>query len=196
MTRTAPSARRITFSLALALVFALSSGILASCSSGSSESSQKADTNAQGSTGSSPSIAVKEGSIAPEFVFETIDGKAAKLSDYKGQVVLLNFWATWCGYCMREMPDLAKIDETYPDVTVLAINRGDQPAKAIAKANELGYDFVWGLDKDGAIETLYPANGIPYSVIIDKEGVITTIFSGSSKDMYTYFEEAVVKAGA
>ena len=197
MTRTAPSASRIALTFVLACILILSSGLLASCSSGSNESSNSnsSSDSSSGSTSGGAAI-VKEGSVAPDFEFETVDGKTAKLSDYKGQVVLLNFWATWCGYCMREMPDMAKINETYPDVTVLAINRGDQPNKAISKAQELGYEFVWGLDQDGAIEALYPANGIPYSLIIDKEGIVTTIYSGSAEDMYTYFEKAVIQAGA
>ncbi|MEG0324152.1 MAG: TlpA disulfide reductase family protein [Raoultibacter sp.] len=197
MTRsTTPSGRRIAFTLILTLALALSSGVLASCSSGASNSQQPAESKSQESTGGGASTVAKKGSAAPDFEFEMIDGTTAKLSDYKGQVVLLNFWATWCGYCIREMPDMAKITETYPDVVVLAINRGDQPAKAISGAEELGYDFVWGLDRDGAIEALYPANGIPYSVIIDKDGVVTTTFSGSAADMYPRFEQAVVEAGA
>lgn len=141
-------------------------------------------------------VVVDEGEEAPDFEFTTLDGKTAKLSDYQGKVVLLNFWATWCGYCVEEMPAMQRIIEDYPDVVVLAVNRGDSKAEAATFADEYDYQFVWGLDEDGAIAKLYPANGIPYSVIIDKQGVITTIYEGSAADMYPHFETAVTKAGA
>lgn len=139
---------------------------------------------------------MKAGNTAPDFEFKTIDGTMAKLSDYRGSVVILNFWASWCGYCVQEMPDMDKIVAAYPDVTVIAINRGDSTSTAISAAEKFNYSFVWGLDEDGSIETLYPADGIPYSIIIDANGTIVQVFNGSSSDMYSYFKSAVVKAGA
>ena len=140
--------------------------------------------------------AVEEGAYAPDFEFVTMDGTTARLSDYQGQVVLLNFWATWCGYCIDEMPAMQKITEDYPDVVILAINRSDDSALAREFAQEKGYNFIWGLDDDGAVARLYPSNGIPYSLIIDKEGVIGTIYEGSAPNMYPYFEQALLEAGA
>jgi len=157
--------------------------------------SSSASTSEQGSSSTSQQpVAVKEGATAPDFSFTTVDGTTARLSDYRGQVVVLNFWATWCGYCVEEMPDLQKISQDYPDVAVLAINRNDDSSQAIAFAQEKGYDFVWGLDRDGAIASLYPTNGIPYTLIIDKEGTIKTIYEGTAPNMYLYFQSAVLAA--
>ena len=163
------------------------------------ENSGDSSTQTQGQPGqpSQPGkmAEVKEGAYAPDFEFITMDGTTAKLSDYQGQVILLNFWATWCGYCIEEMPDMQRIAEDYPDVVILAINRSDDSALAIEFANEKGYDFIWGLDEDGSIARLYPSNGIPYSLIIDREGIIGTIYEGSAPDMYHYFKVALVAAG-
>ena len=132
--------------------------------------------------------------VAPDFEFETFDGTKGKLSDYKGKVVLLNFWASWCFYCIQEMPDMQKISEDYPDVVILAVNRSETKGDAAMFAYKAGYDFTWTFDEDGSIEFLYPAIGIPYTVIIDKDGVIGTIYPGGVT--YAYFESALLAAGA
>ncbi|MCL1799369.1 MAG: TlpA family protein disulfide reductase [Eggerthellaceae bacterium] len=161
-----------------------------------------ADTAREDAAGGGPAAeettggAVKEGGLAPDFEFSTVDGTTAKLSDYRGRAVLLNFWATWCGYCLTEMPDMQEISEEYPDVAILAITRSDDSATAKRFIQEKGYDFIWGFDEDNAIARLYPANGIPYSVIIDTEGRVTAIFEGSAPEMYNYFKAALLEAGA
>lgn len=191
--------------ITLALLGSLSIGGLSACSTSSTEDSNNAAESTEGSGGlgsgsgieQQGQVKIAEGATAPDFTFTTSEGETANLSDYQGKVVLLNFWATWCGYCIDEMPALQKIAENYPDsVVVLAVNRGDSVSEANTFAEESDYDFVWGLDDDGAIQKLYPANGIPYSIIIDKDGVIGTIYEGSAADMYPYFEDAVVAAGA
>jgi thiol-disulfide isomerase/thioredoxin len=139
---------------------------------------------------------VKEGLPAPDFEFITIDGTKEMLSDYRGRPVLLNFWATWCGYCLEEMPDMQEISERHPHIAVLAITRNDDSAAATRFFQDNGYSFVCGLDEDGYIAHLYPTSGIPYSVIIDKEGIVVAIFEGSAPDMYSYFMEALRRAGA
>ncbi|WP_139653691.1 TlpA family protein disulfide reductase [Raoultibacter phocaeensis] len=192
-----PSTQRMVGFIA-ALI--LSTLVLFGCTStaapsAGSDASDSAESGASDSA-NPKSAEVKEGVEAPDFEFALVDGSTAKLSDYRGKVVVLNFWATWCGYCVREMPDLNDIAQNYDDVQVLAINRGDTPADAKEGIEEYGYDFVWGLDEDRAIEALYPASGIPYTVVIDKDGVVSSIFAGSAPDMYPYFEEAVTKAGA
>lgn len=140
--------------------------------------------------------AIAQGATAPDFDFTLADGTKKSLSDYRGQVVLLNFWATWCGYCIDEMPDMQKIAENYSNVEVLAINRGDSSSQATSFIEASTYSFSWALDENEKISSLYPANGVPYTVIIDKDGVITKIFEGSSPDIYSRFEEAVLAAGA
>lgn len=161
---------------------------LVACSSGNPTSEQNT------SSGTGSSIAVEKGSEAPDFTFQDNSGTTRNLSDYRGHVVILNFWATWCSYCLVEMPDMQQIVEDYSEVSVLAINRGDAVDVANEASVEYGYDFVWGTDGDGTIQSLYPSNGIPYSVIIDKEGTIVEIYEGSSPSMYQYFEDAITRA--
>lgn len=185
----------------LAFALVLSSAVLFGCSAAATPSKESGSSGSantsEGSTAQSQKPAkVEEGVEAPDFEFATMDGSTAKLSDYKGDVVVLTFWATWCGYCMRDMPVMNEISQSFEDVQVVAINRGDRTADAQAKAEDLGYDFAWGLDEDGAINALYPANGIPYTVIINKDGVVSSSIPGSAPDMYAYLEKAVTKAGA
>lgn len=192
--------RALPFFIALILCGSLVAGGLTACSTSTPsedpKSNTKSESNSDPNKGKQEKVRIEKGATAPDFTFTTTEGATAKLSDYQGKVVLLNFWATWCGYCIDEMPALQKITETYPDtVVVLAINRGDSNAEAEAFAQENDYNFTWGLDDAGTIQGLYPANGIPYSVIIDKDGVITGVFEGSAPDMYPYFEEAVKAAG-
>lgn len=189
---------RMRHALGLATALSLSSLIMFGCSSAPA-SSGDLGTGADAGGGaplSQKAPKIEAGVEAPDFEFTTMDGETAKLSDYRGNVVVLNFWATWCGYCMRDMPALNQIAETFDDVAVIAINRGDNAANAKAKADELGYGFVWGLDESSAIEALYPANGIPYTIVIDKNGIVSTTFAGSAPDMYARLEAAVAKAGA
>ncbi len=169
---------------------------LTSITSCSSDANSDTSNSSQEQSSKQKSVKLTEGSEAPDFEFQTPEGDTASLSDYEGDVILLNFWATWCGYCIDEMPAMQEITENYPDVTVIAINRGDNSATAQEFSESSGYDFVWGLDENYEIERLYPSNGIPYSIIIDREGSIVTIYEGSASDMYSYFEAAVKAAGA
>jgi len=182
--------RRAFARIMLAALLAISlAGSVAGCS--------KKDPGGENQNpGTSKPIEVKEGSIAPDFEFITMDGKKAKLSDYRGKVVLLNFWASWCGPCVQEMPDMQRIAEEYQSVVILAINRSEGTADATKFANSKDYSFIWGLDEDRAIAAIYPSSGIPYTIVIDKDGVIGTIYYGSAHDMYPYFEKAVKDAGA
>jgi thiol-disulfide isomerase/thioredoxin len=146
--------------------------------------------------GASPTgKALSEGATAPDFSFTYESGESAKLSDYRGQVVFINFWASWCGPCMQEMPDINELRQAYPDVVILEINVSDEKTDALEFIGKSGYDVSWIID-DGTIASHYPSQGIPYTLILDKSGVISTIFEGSAPDMFSYFEAAVIAAGA
>lgn len=152
--------------------------------------------NAGNSTGtSSTPKKLAEGDKAPDFSFATTAGTNGKLSDYSGKVVFINFWASWCPPCMQEMPDINELRGMYPDVVILEVNVSDEKSDALAFIEEAGYDVHWIID-DGAISKLYPTSGIPYTLVLDKSGTISTIFEGSAPNMISYFESAVKKAGA
>ena len=125
----------------------------------------------------------KTGDTLADFDVTLLNGGSAKLSDYRGKVVLLNFWATWCHYCIEEMPAFQQLKKTYgDDLVVLAID-ADATKQEQVDAKDFvassGYDFVFGIDTAGLGNFLA---GIPYSVVIDPDGVVTYTQSGSKGD--------------
>ncbi len=138
--------------------------------------------------------ALKPGSEAPDFTAELADGSEFTLSEAEDTVVLLNFWATWCGPCVEEMPAFQKLDEEYGDeVQILAVNCMEDQATVDAFIDEYEYTFPVAYDLDASIESLYPTLGIPYTVVIGQDGVITKVFMGSMgmEQQYHDYKEAI-----
>ncbi|MBL0387639.1 redoxin domain-containing protein [Tumebacillus sp. ITR2] len=115
------------------------------------------------------------GQAAPDFQLETLDGHKVQLSDYKGKVVLLNFWASWCEPCRQEMPDIEKAYETYKDqgLVVLGANLQENNVSIKGFADNMGMTFPILMDKDGklAVQT-YKVKPIPTSFFIDQNGIL------------------------
>jgi len=127
--------------------------------------------------------AVKEarpmvGYLAPDFSLRTLDGPRVKLSDFRGQVVLLDFWATWCPSCRQEMPVLQKFfDQKGDRVQLLAVDI-DEPDKVVRDFMQSnGYTFPVLMD-DGAVTSLYRVTAIPTTFFIDPQGVIREKYMG------------------
>ena len=119
-------------------------------------------------------VGIQEGQLAPDFELETVHGQTVKLSHYRGQVVLINFWATWCGYCRTEFPEIQDAYERNQKkgFVVLAINVQDRKENVLAYAQELGLTFPVLLDPLGRASGSYQARGLPTSYFVDQEGVI------------------------
>lgn len=134
------------------------------------------------------------GQPAPDAPLALLDGAETSIAALQGNVTVLSFWGTWCPYCIKEMPDLQRIKENYPDVNVVLVNCGEDESVVSDFAQRQGFDFMWALDPDYEVQRAYPTNGIPYTVVIDASGTVSDIFAGSAREMYPHFEEAVNKA--
>lgn len=127
---------------------------------------------------------IEIGKVAPDFELSKLDGTKVKLSDLKGKKVILNFWATWCGPCQREMPDMQEFYNQYQkDVEILAVNytasEGSEGQEKVRKfAEEKGVTFPILLDTDIKVTTTYKVITIPTSYFVDTEGVIQDKFIG------------------
>ena len=120
---------------------------------------------------------IKEGQSAPDFELKTQDGKSIKLSDYRGQKVLLNFWASWCPPCKKEIPDLNEFysEHKMEKITVLSVNmtyseKNKQTIQAFQDMYKIRHPVV--LDQTGTIAGLYKIITIPTSYFIDSNGII------------------------
>lgn len=119
-------------------------------------------------------VGLDKGNKAPDFELTTMDGDAVKLSDYRGDRVLLNFWATWCGPCRTEMPDMQKLYEDEGAV-ILAVNlAGTESSEknAVNFVDQLGLTFSILLDEENEVASLYQIQPIPTTYMIDSNGII------------------------
>ncbi len=143
--------------------------------------------------GSSP----RQGSLAPNFVLADYDGNAVRLDDFRGKVVFLNFWATWCTACEAEMPDMNRLAAQHPDdLVVLAVNRGEgrDQAKRWSDARKLG-NIRFVIDPRESISGAYRLpNSMPVSFFIDANGYVTRVVPGAQS--LTMMEQAFQDAKA
>jgi peroxiredoxin len=128
-------------------------------------------------------------SPAPDFVLQTVDGEQIRLSDLRGKVVAVNFWATWCAPCRLEMPDLQVRADRFRDrLVVLGVNFGETAEEVAAFREEIGVDFPLLLDPKADVQGLYRVLGYPTTFFIDEAGTIRFqhigLMSGGQLDEY------------
>lgn len=121
------------------------------------------------------------GEVCPDFSLTTLSGGTFRLSDYRGKVVFINIWATWCGPCVGEMPDIQRLQETYSDLVILGVSVDDDASIARSFAQEHGYTYTMAMDDDNYTVTgrIFPTSYIPNSIFIDPNGVVTYLDFGS-----------------
>lgn len=115
---------------------------------------------------------------APNFNMVLSDGRYLTLADLQGRPVLLNFWATWCGPCRLEMPELVAEANRNQDLVILAINVQEDLAQVEPFATDFQMTMPVIRDTDAALRQLYEVSGMPTSVFIDREGNVTTVWRG------------------
>lgn len=120
------------------------------------------------------------GKAAPDFELKKLDGTLLKLSDLKGRIVVLDFWATWCGPCVASLPKITELGQEYKgaEVDVIAVNIEQTSAEVRALLDRLKISPVVVLDSDGAAARAYLAQAIPQTVIIDRDGNVKQVIVG------------------
>ena len=120
------------------------------------------------------------GEVAPGFVLEGLDGGEVSLAGLEGKVVVLNFWASWCGPCRREMPDFQKAWEEHREqgVVFVGIAVDDTASEASKFAEQVGVTYPLALDTTGDVARAYRIRAVPSTYFIDREGKLATTLSG------------------
>lgn len=124
----------------------------------------------------------RPGRSAPDFELATLDGALTSLAQFKGQPVFINFWASWCGPCRAEMPEIVDAHERHADdgLVVLAIDatNTDTLSDVTEFVDEFQLPFAILLDEDGDVNSSYGVLGLPTSIFIDSDGVIQAVNAG------------------
>ncbi len=135
------------------------------------------------------------GKLAPDFELELMGagGKKFHLADNKGKVIVLDFWATWCGPCIQAMPQIEKVTHEFADkgVQLIAVNLQETPDKISSMLERQKLSPTVVLDRDGVVAARYAANAIPQTVVIDREGKVTRLFIGGGPKLGDQLREAL-----
>ncbi|WMJ77368.1 MULTISPECIES: TlpA family protein disulfide reductase [unclassified Sedimentibacter] len=133
--------------------------------------------------------------IAPDFELKSLDGTTVKLSELRDKNVILNFWATWCDFCVIEMPDLQKLQEAHKDdLLVLTVNVGESKEVVQGFLEENGLDINVVLDEDMSVAGTYGVRSFPTTISINKKGEAVQGYVGmlsyeQMEQLYGFFEE-------
>ena len=142
--------------------------------------------------------AAAAGHPAPDFELSSPDGEIYRLSDFKGQPVILNFWATWCGPCRAEFPEFqeASIDNA-DSLVIIGINNttADQADQVPDFLEEFGITFPIVLDETGETVKTYRIIGLPTTVFVDSNGIVNEVFTGPLNKAYIESKISELEAG-
>ncbi len=138
--------------------------------------------------GSHTTQGLEIGRPAPVFELRDLSGSAVSLTQYQGKIVLIDFWATWCGPCRMSMPVLENLQKEYPnELVLLAVNLQESRDDVRQYVSERHITSRVLLDEEGKVGTTYGSESIPMQVLIDQKGIVRDIRMGYSPDMGTHF---------
>jgi peroxiredoxin len=128
---------------------------------------------------------------APDFTLRQLDGPNLRLGEQRGRVVMVNFWATWCGPCRVELPHLARLHDKYraSGFVLLGVNIDEDPNAAKALASKLGLKFPVLLDSQKAVVGAYDLNAMPATVLIDRDGRVRHLHRGYKDGVEQLYEQ-------
>jgi peroxiredoxin len=137
--------------------------------------------------------AVAPASPAPDFTLRTMEGPNLRLQEQRGQVVMINFWATWCGPCRQEMPQLNRLFEKYraSGFVLLGVNVDDDARNAVDVAAKLGVKFPMLLDTDKKVSRLYDLSSMPSTLLIDRDGKVRYLHRGYQTGFEDTYEKQI-----
>jgi thiol-disulfide isomerase/thioredoxin len=134
------------------------------------------------------------GQAAPNFKLPDLNGQQVSLDQYKGKIVMLDFWATWCGPCRMTMPIVENLQKEYADTMVLlAINLQDSRDVVRDYIRAQGIRSRVLLDEEGLVGQMYGAEGIPLQILIDKQGTVRFIQPGYNPGMASRYRTEINK---
>ncbi len=151
---------------------------------------QNGDSNESSGLGgdSSPLIGLQ----APPFLLVDLMGEPVRLDQYRGKVVVLDFWASWCGPCMESLPEVYRIANSFGDrCQWLGINLQESQEQAVKIANRLGIERSILLDSDGKVASLYDASAIPLVIVIAPDGIVQRVFMGMQRSRLESLRSAI-----
>jgi peroxiredoxin len=137
--------------------------------------------------------AVTPQAAAPDFTLKSAEGRNLRLQEQRGQVVLVNFWASWCGPCKQEMPHLNRLYDKYraSGFTLLAVNIDDDARHGAATAAKWGLRFPVLLDADKTVTKLYDLGAMPSTVLIDRDGRVRYLHRGYREGVEDTYERQI-----
>lgn len=156
-----------------------------------------ADNGQSDASGSAGNLHPLVGQPAPNFRLDSMDDSKVTLGDEKGKILIVDFWASWCGPCIQAMPTVKAVADDFADqnVQLYAVNLQENPEKVALAAARLGLaDSEILLDTTGGVATEYQATAIPQTVIIDAEGIIRNVFVGGSNRLDAELRAALEEA--
>ena len=127
-----------------------------------------------------PAAAVAPEQPAPDFTLKSLEGTNLRLEEFRGQVVLINFWASWCGPCRQEMPVLDRLHQRYADTgfAVLGVNVEGEEGPARELLAKVPVTFPVLIDEGQRVSELYGLEAMPSTVVVDRDGVVRFVHHG------------------